>query len=112
VDDRKNPEVTDYMTLTEAAKLIPGRKPGSRISTDTVWRWCLRGVGNGLRLRSVLIGGQRYTTRRWLQEFIDARNSSRGEEEPTMPRLRTPRQRQTGAESATEELKKLWNKKA
>jgi hypothetical protein len=110
VDDSKNPDVTEYMTLTEAAKLFPGRKPGSRFSTDTVWRWCLRGVGNGLRLRSVLIGGQRYTTRRWLQEFIDARNSTRDEGEPAMPRLRTPRQRQTRAERATEELKKLWKK--
>src|ERR1051325_1987914 len=32
-----------YMTLTEAAKLIPGRRPGKRVSLGTLWRWCMQG---------------------------------------------------------------------
>lgn len=111
MDEHTTPEPSEYMTLTEAAKLIPGRRPGSRISTDTVWRWCMRGVANGVRLKSVLIGGQRYTTRSWLQEFIEARNCSGEQDEPAVPRLRTRKQRQSGAEKATEELKRLWKKK-
>ena len=64
--------------MTEAAALLPGRKPGKRLYVNTVWRWCMKGLRNGVRLRSVLIGGQRLTTRRWLQEFIQARFKLRG----------------------------------
>src|SRR5437016_1510804 len=52
----------DVLTLAEAAALIPGRTPGKRVYVNTVWRWCRKGV-RGVRLQSVLIGGQRCTTR-------------------------------------------------
>ena len=101
----------DYLTLTEAAKLIPGRRPGKRISVGTLWRWCNRGVQNGMRLRSVLIGQQRYTTREWLQEFIDAVTQAAEPEGRKTPHFRTPCQRQKAADQAAEELKKVWEKK-
>jgi hypothetical protein len=101
----------DYLTLTEAAKLIPGREPGKRISVGTIWRWCKRGVRNGIRLQSVLIGQQRYTTKLWLQEFIDAVTKTAEPVGNEPPHSRTPRQRQAAAERATEELKKLWGQK-
>ena len=101
----------EYLTLTEAAKLIPGRQPGKRMSVGTIWRWCRRGVRNGIRLKSVLIGQQRYTTREWLQEFIDSLTQAAEPDSREPLRLRTPRQRQTAAERATEELKKMWGKK-
>ena len=100
-----------YLTLTEAAKLIPGRVPGKRMAVGTVWRWCRRGVRNGIRLKSVLIGQQRYTTREWLQEFIDAVTQAAEPDGHEALRLRTPRQRRTAAEQATEELKKMWAQK-
>src|SRR5262249_38167301 len=52
---------TAFLTLTQAAKLIPGRSEGKTASVNTLWRWCIRGV-HGTRLRSVLIGGRRCTT--------------------------------------------------
>ncbi len=98
------------LTLSEAAALIPGRKQGKRVYVNTVWRWCKKGVKNGIRLKSVLVGGQRYTTRRWLQEFIEAISESSGEGEVPPPAIRTPRQRQTASERAIEELKAAWKK--
>jgi Protein of unknown function (DUF1580) len=101
----------EYLTLTEAAKLIPGRQPGKRMAVGTIWRWCKRGVRDGIRLKSVLIGQQRYTTREWLQEFIDALTQAAEPDGNEPLRLRTPRQRRTAAEQATEELKKMWGQK-
>lgn len=58
----------DYITLTEAAKIAPGRP-----STNCIWRWCRRGVkargGERVRLQHVRIGGMIYTTARWLKAF-------------------------------------------
>lgn len=98
-----------YLTLAEVAKLLPGRTKGERVSVDTLWRWCQRGL-RGLKLKSVLVGGTRCTTLPWLQEFIEARNQSAqtGAHEP--PRVRTQNQRQTASEQAAEELRKQWRK--
>lgn len=58
----------DYITLTEAANIAPGRP-----SANCIWRWCRRGVlsrgGERVRLQHVRIGGRVYTTARWLEEF-------------------------------------------
>jgi hypothetical protein len=57
-----------YMTLTEVAKIAPGRP-----STNAIWRWCRRGVlsrgGDRIRLQHVRIGGMIYTTAAWLEDF-------------------------------------------
>ncbi len=97
------------LTLTEAAALLPGRKPGKRLYVNTIRRWCMKGLRN-VRLRSVLIGGHRLTTRRWLQEFIQALSEAHEPEEFSPPVIRTPRQRKSAAERAVEEWKAIWKK--
>jgi hypothetical protein len=61
-------ENAQYLTLTEAARIAPGRP-----APNCVWRWCRRGVlsraGERVRLQHVRIGGTIYTTARWLEEF-------------------------------------------
>jgi hypothetical protein len=58
----------DYITLTEAAKIAPGRP-----SANCIWRWCRRGVlargGERIRLQHARVGGMIYTTAAWLEEF-------------------------------------------
>ncbi len=98
------------LTLTEAAALLPGRKPGKRLYVNTIRRWCMKGLRNGVRLRSVLIGGHRLTTRRWLQEFIQAMDEAHEPGESSPPVIRTPRQRKSAAERAVEEWKAFWKK--
>ena len=60
----------EHLTLTEAAKIAPGRP-----STNCLWRWCRRGVlsrtGERVHLQHVRIGGKLFTTARWLEEFGD-----------------------------------------
>ncbi|QDV75376.1 DUF1580 domain-containing protein [Botrimarina mediterranea] len=55
-----------YLTLPAASATLPGRP-----HVATLHRWRTRGV-RGVRLRTCLIGGRRYTTREWLREFIEA----------------------------------------
>lgn len=58
------------ITLTEAAKITPGRP-----STNCLWRWCRRGVlsrgGERIRLEHRRIGGKIFTALDWLEEFDD-----------------------------------------
>jgi hypothetical protein len=60
---------TQYIDLTAAAKLLPGRP-----SVTTVWRWIARGrASNGVRasLRGVRgAHGEFYTTAEWVVDFI------------------------------------------
>lgn len=61
-------KMDEHLTLTEAAKIAPGRP-----STNCMWRWCRRGVlsrsGERVHLRHVRVGGRIFTTARWLDEF-------------------------------------------
>ena len=57
-----------YLTLSDAAKLAPGRP-----STSCLWRWCRKGVkaksGVTVRLQHARFGGRVFTTSLWLDDF-------------------------------------------
>lgn len=74
---------TDYLTLSQAAATLPGRP-----HLSTLHRWRLRGV-RGVRLRTCLVGGRRFTRPEWIAEFIDRTN----EATDTTPVTRTERSR-------------------
>jgi hypothetical protein len=65
-----------YMTMTEAACFVPNRPHRS-----TVVRWATRGL-RGLRLQTKKIGGRRYTTPAWIEEFVAATGDSLDQECP------------------------------
>ena len=65
----------EYLTIRQAgSEHLPGRP-----HINTVRRWMFDGVkGDGVKrvkLRSVLIGGKRFTTEQWCDEFIAAISS-------------------------------------
>ena len=64
-------ERRDYISLTQAAKLAPGRP-----SINCLWRWARRGViarsGARIRLQHVRIGGKLFTTSEWMSQFGQA----------------------------------------
>lgn len=68
VPNRPQSETNDHLSLSQAARLAPG-KP----TPNCIWRWCRRGVkartGERIRLEHVRIGGKLFTTRRWINEF-------------------------------------------
>ena len=66
--------VTDkHITISEAAKLIPGRP-----NVSTVHRWANKGV-RGVLLESVRAGGRRYTTPGYVAQFLSKLNKSEDE---------------------------------
>lgn len=91
-------ETEILLTLTEAAKTLPGRP-----SVTTLWRWRTRGV-RGVRLDTCAVGGRRYTSREAIQRFIAATTAAAdGEPAP----LRTPHERQRAIDRAERELDAL-----
>lgn len=60
--------VTDFLSLTDASKIIPGRPHAT-----CLWRWCRRGVqarsGERIRLEHRRLGGKIFTRMDWLDDF-------------------------------------------
>jgi hypothetical protein len=69
-----NPETEEIITLKQAGRMFPGRT-GSGLDVSTVWRWVLNGR-RGRKLESILIGGQRYTSRQAVLRFLAALNET------------------------------------
>lgn len=105
------PAAEEHITLSQAAKLAPGRP-----SSNCIWRWCREGVkaasGTRVRLKHVRFGSRIYTTRRWLNDFglalaeADAAHFERDEQSPAPePSRRTSKRsrrasRSSGADEA------------
>ena len=85
------------ITFNEAGRLLPEQ---SRPALSTWWRWWRRGV-RGIRLRTVVVGGRRYTTEIAVEEFIAATTAAANGE--PMP-VRTPQQRERAIAEAQKEL--------
>lgn len=100
-----------YVSLTHATAYLPGRRAGKKISVQTLWRWCTRGL-RGIRLRSVMVGGHRCTTLQWIEEFIDAVTQMARHEGVDLPELRTTKQKETASERATKDLRAAWERPA
>ena len=83
------------LTLTEAAHSLPNRP-----NPSTMWRWWKKGV-RGVKLETIPIGWQRYTSKEALDRFFQATNQT-GCGEPI--KIRTPTQRQRAVTAARREL--------
>ena len=59
------------LTISQAAKLIPGRS--GCVGVSTVWRWVLHGC-RGHRLESCMVGGLRMTSHEAIERFLAAIN--------------------------------------
>lgn len=106
------PAAEEHITLSQAAKLAPGRP-----SSNCVWRWCREGVkaasGTRVRLKHVRFGSRIYTTRQWLNDFglalaeADAAHFDRDEQspatEPAPSRRPSKRSRLASRSSGTDE---------
>lgn len=98
----------DYLTLTKAAKITPGRP-----STAAIWRWATRGIrvrdGSRIHLEHLRMGGQILTTRAWIIDFgRKLAEANEKHEAPTsavkLPRKPTSKQRAKQIEDAAKRL--------
>jgi hypothetical protein len=93
-----DPETEDVISLTDAAKSLPGRP-----NITTIWRWRNRGV-RGVKLETFLQGGRRMTSREALSRFFAATTAA-ADGEPI--RSETPRQRERAIERAEKRAAEL-----
>jgi len=117
--------ITDFYPYREAARKLPGRNPGQRISERTLQRYRTQGVRRRegmIRLRALKIGSDWHTCDRWVEEFLRLINSDSAPAAPkgaatlaqtTSARVaaRSPRRQERGAEAAKRELARMWERK-
>jgi hypothetical protein len=57
---------------------LPRQRNGKPINAATVARWCRHGILGGVKLKSTMIAGRRYVTRRDVREFLEACSRASG----------------------------------
>lgn len=101
----RGPDMTNYITLAEAAKMLP-----TRPAVCTVWRWCTKGLhvrrtGQVVRMRCVFIGRKMLTTPDSVEEFIHRLTAARmGRYEPVIDRKPLPHARPPMTPAEVEEI--------
>lgn len=95
--------ITDnnLLTLREAVQELPRKRRGRTIHRSTIYRWATTGV-HGVRLETVKIGGQLYTTIEALERFTMQCSGA-----DTRREKHTPHRRQRAIEQAERRLDEL-----
>lgn len=65
-----DPTSEELRPLREYSRRLPSSRAGKRIHPATLWRWALKGHG-GRFLRTVQLGGGRFTCDAWVAEFME-----------------------------------------
>ena len=65
-------ENENLVLLKDVCRMFPGRS-GRGVSLSTIWRWMLTGR-KGHKLESLIVGGQRYTSKEAVHRFTAACN--------------------------------------
>ncbi|MGP0067064.1 MAG: DUF1580 domain-containing protein [Isosphaeraceae bacterium] len=68
-------ELRGCLPLAGVPGLLPQTASGKDQHISTIHRWATRGC-RGVVLRTVDVGGKRYTTRQWLREFLGIASDS------------------------------------
>jgi hypothetical protein len=84
VDAEQSPK---FVSLKQAADFLPGRP-----HISTIWRWAFKGI-RGIKLKTVVAGGRRYTDLESLQSFVAATTAAaNGESPPRAPKKDTKKE--------------------
>ncbi|MBP7746959.1 MAG: DUF1580 domain-containing protein [Phycisphaerae bacterium] len=62
-----DPATEQLFLLTEAPAII---NPSHPPHIATIWRWAIGGLKGGVRLESIKVGGQRFTSREAIRRFL------------------------------------------
>lgn len=62
--------MTQHIPLSSARRIV-SHVLGKKVARSTIYRWSTAGV-RGVRLETVTIAGQRYTTERAIDDFLNA----------------------------------------
>lgn len=67
----------EFLTLSQAAALLPRRRQGRKVAASTVYRWAKYGL-NDVYLQVSQVGGGLCTTREFLDKFFDDLTRAKG----------------------------------
>lgn len=84
------------ISLTEAAKVLPGRP-----HISSIFRWISTGA-KGIKLETIVCAGRRFTSLEAIERFIAATTAAAAGEPPPS---RTPRQRERAIEEAERKIR-------
>ncbi len=95
------------ISLSQAARLLPGEKGASRKNPSTLFRWVTKGCrtldGRTVRLEALRIGGRLFTSHEALDRFIAELNASTD----PVPAPRSPSERRRASDRAAAQLEKM-----
>ena len=74
--------MSDLLQETRVSLTQLARQEG--VSIPTTWRWAMRGI-QGSRLKTILIGGRRYTTQEAFTRFVEATTEAADAKLPNLP---------------------------
>jgi hypothetical protein len=110
LDDSAPQELTGFITLRQAAAELPSRRAGKKTSIQSLYRWTGRGL-RGEKLKYMMIGATRCTTREWMREFFERLTRATAADGPagaeSAPSLRSPGERRRGNARARRALEKM-----
>lgn len=66
-----DPTCEELRPLREYAQRLPSSRAGKRVHPATLYRWALKGLSGGTPLRTVRMGGGRFTCDAWVAEFME-----------------------------------------
>lgn len=92
-----DPETEDLIPVRAVCTMFPGRS-GKGLSLSTVWRWILHGRRSH-KLASIIVGGQRFTSRQAVARFLSAIN------EQPVQKQRSSEAQEAAAARVQQELK-------
>lgn len=99
----------DALGMSAAARLISGRRGGSRACPSTIWRWMNEGSrsaeGQIVKLEAARVGGHWFTSKAALTRFIEALTPVHAEPELTGP-TPTPSELRRAHEAAKKRLRR------
>ncbi|NLS97963.1 MAG: DUF1580 domain-containing protein [Planctomycetaceae bacterium] len=78
------------LRIASVPNVLPQTRKGKRVHHASVYRWWARGV-SGIKLETIIISGERYTSREALQQFFEAVTKARdGARESAVTSAKTP----------------------
>lgn len=88
---------TQYITLAQAAKLVPSSRVDKAVHPGTLYRWSRCGL-NGVRLETTQVGGTLCTSEEALGRFFDALTRARERKLKLTPLISTAEANRRDAE--------------
>lgn len=73
-----------FISLRSVPDLLPRHTNGRKVHMSAVYRWANKGV-RGIRLQTVRVAGELYTSRAAVEDFINATASRRALDAPVDP---------------------------